>query len=432
MGTELQIRPLRKSVIREDYFRLVGQDFKAAVVLNQLMYWTKRTYDFDKFILEEQERNPECNIQPRQGWIIKKSQDLIDETMLGITVPTMRKVLQFLCEKGWIIEALVDGTAWNKTMKYRVNLITVKESLEKLGYPLSDVVITTVDRKERVVNAEVPTVDPEANEHLIAQFSKNPTSDDDSSNLRNLNSYKDREIINKNYNINYSPHHVHEEHISNTSSSSVAPTEKNERQKIANAMLEIFSETILQGQKLKIYPEREEKLLAVMNVQLSGKLENWRVVCNNIRSSKFLMGEVKDRNFKANLNWVLENHHVTRILEKDYGVGDRVVVEQKPLQSHTEALKLVSSLNEPEVMKKLMAWFIDTQGVATYESWFKQATLAVFNGSKCVIQVTSPFVMDFINKHFASAMRNYLGRQYKQDISLEIETTSPIQNQEVV
>ena len=91
------VRPLMKSVIREDLVALT-RDYRAAVVLNQIIYWTKRIHDFDKFLQEEYNRNPDCNVAFRYGWIIKTAQELADETMLGLSRQTIRSVLKNLIE----------------------------------------------------------------------------------------------------------------------------------------------------------------------------------------------------------------------------------------------------------------------------------------------------------------------------------------------
>lgn len=46
---------LNRVVIKEELVALTG-DFKLAIVLNQMLYWSERRSDADKFILEEIER----------------------------------------------------------------------------------------------------------------------------------------------------------------------------------------------------------------------------------------------------------------------------------------------------------------------------------------------------------------------------------------
>lgn len=50
MGTRL-----KRMVIKEELVDLTG-DFKLAIVLNQMMYWSERVHDFDLFLQEENEK----------------------------------------------------------------------------------------------------------------------------------------------------------------------------------------------------------------------------------------------------------------------------------------------------------------------------------------------------------------------------------------
>ena len=56
---------LKRAVIKEELVELTG-DFKKAVILNQLIYWSERVDDFHDFIKEENKRkNKEEEIEKR-------------------------------------------------------------------------------------------------------------------------------------------------------------------------------------------------------------------------------------------------------------------------------------------------------------------------------------------------------------------------------
>ncbi len=73
-------KKLNRIVIKEELVALTG-DFKLAIVLNQMIYWSERRTDADQFIGEEIERIKRQNaspgdtdsIQPAHGWIYKKA-----------------------------------------------------------------------------------------------------------------------------------------------------------------------------------------------------------------------------------------------------------------------------------------------------------------------------------------------------------------------
>ncbi|KAB2832260.1 MAG: MarR family transcriptional regulator, partial [Caedimonadaceae bacterium] len=120
------------AVIRKEFVMLTGDPF-SAVILNQLMYWTQRVRDFDLLLKEECTFRPDCNVPPRHGWIYKTAHDLIEETLLGISHPTMRKYLKLLIDRGWIDERAHPIDKWNKTTQYRVNLRKLQEDLMAIG-----------------------------------------------------------------------------------------------------------------------------------------------------------------------------------------------------------------------------------------------------------------------------------------------------------
>ena len=76
-----KIEKLKVGIIREEYVALTG-DFRAAVLLNQFIYWSQRVADFDQFINEENIRLTllnEKNMDLNHGWIYKSMDELLDE-----------------------------------------------------------------------------------------------------------------------------------------------------------------------------------------------------------------------------------------------------------------------------------------------------------------------------------------------------------------
>ena len=88
------MKPLKRVVIKEEVVALTG-DFRPALILNQFIYWIERMYDTDKYIKEEKERalkeDMEINIIESKGWIYKTAEELNDELMIGMSIPTIRK-----------------------------------------------------------------------------------------------------------------------------------------------------------------------------------------------------------------------------------------------------------------------------------------------------------------------------------------------------
>lgn len=141
MFSAMNIQPkrLKRVVIKEELVALTG-DYIKAVILNQFIYWSERIQDADKLIEEESERmkqnGQELNMKKQYGWIYKKAEELSEELMLGVSIPTIRRNIKYLVEKGWLHERRNPEYPWDKTLQYRVDFIQIMIDLDKLGYAL--------------------------------------------------------------------------------------------------------------------------------------------------------------------------------------------------------------------------------------------------------------------------------------------------------
>lgn len=132
-----QLTRLKRVVIKEELVALTG-DFTKAVILNQFLYWSERVRDFDLFINEERTRaeqhGEKVTIETTSGWIYKKAEELIEETMLGISPATMGRHIKHLIDNGWIEQRQNPNYKWDQTKQYRVNLFKIQHDLLCLGY----------------------------------------------------------------------------------------------------------------------------------------------------------------------------------------------------------------------------------------------------------------------------------------------------------
>lgn len=130
---------LKRSVIKEELVSLTG-DFRKALILNQFIYWSERVKDAEYFIKEEKMRAKvggiEIDIEDSNGWIYKTNEDLNDEIMINLSLPTLRKCIKELVEAGFINTRRNPKYKWDKTIQYRVDLVKVQTELHNLGYSL--------------------------------------------------------------------------------------------------------------------------------------------------------------------------------------------------------------------------------------------------------------------------------------------------------
>ena len=135
----MEHKKLKRAVIKEELISITG-NYIDAIILNQLIYWSERVRDFDKFIEQEKtiaERHGEdVNFEPTCGWIYKTADELSEETMLGLSKSNMRQHLKKLLSLNFIQERENPKYRWDKTKQYRVNIANIQIALQELGYCL--------------------------------------------------------------------------------------------------------------------------------------------------------------------------------------------------------------------------------------------------------------------------------------------------------
>lgn len=135
MATETEARRLKRVVVKEELVKLTC-DRLAAEILDQMLYWSERTYDFDRFIEEEKQRDPESNMPLTHGWIYKSARELREELMLDASARTVNRRLEELVAKGWLDRRRNPRHQWDKTWQYRPNIHKIQSDLADLGYAL--------------------------------------------------------------------------------------------------------------------------------------------------------------------------------------------------------------------------------------------------------------------------------------------------------
>ena len=153
------MKKLKRVVIKEELVELTG-DYRPAIILNQMLYWTERMFDTDNYIREEKTRalnnDTEINIMESKGWIYKTAEDLNEELMVGMSTPTIRKYIKQLLEKGYLVQRRNPKYKWDKTMQYRVDLYKIQLDLGKLGYALEGYrLLPNIKIVEEIENIEV-------------------------------------------------------------------------------------------------------------------------------------------------------------------------------------------------------------------------------------------------------------------------------------
>lgn len=145
----MNMEKLKRAVIKQELVALTG-NANRAIVLNQMIYWSERTKDADKFLKDEIARShmamgkeEMANAEKLEeldlfsyGWIYKSAVELSEETMIGVSKSTMGTYLKHLVDNGWLDKRKNPKWKGDNTFQYRVNLVKIQSDLEALGYAL--------------------------------------------------------------------------------------------------------------------------------------------------------------------------------------------------------------------------------------------------------------------------------------------------------
>lgn len=140
----MQKKVWKVAVVREELVVITGNYIKA-ILLNQLIYWSKRVKDSNLYFLEEKKRmqlERDSDDSPLSyGWIYKKAEELSEETMLNLNEKTIRTYLKELDDMGYIAQRRNPKYKWDRTIQYRVNLTKVIEDLNRIGYHIEEYIM---------------------------------------------------------------------------------------------------------------------------------------------------------------------------------------------------------------------------------------------------------------------------------------------------
>ncbi len=137
MTSEERPRKLKRVVIKEELVELTGH-WRMALILNQFLYWSERHHDFDRFIAEEQARNPESTTPLTHGWIYKSAKELLNELMIDMSEVTLRRDIKLLVERGYLAEQYNPDKRWDRELQYRPDVRLIQRDLQELGYTLDN------------------------------------------------------------------------------------------------------------------------------------------------------------------------------------------------------------------------------------------------------------------------------------------------------
>ena len=142
---------LKRVVIKEEFMELLGCPIEA-IILNHFIFLSGLRKDFDEFIEEERQRDPDVRIDLTHGWIYKNATELSDEILIQKSDATVRRALRSLAEKGYLDTRSNPKNKWDKTLQYRPDIRLLQQDLMDIGYVLEGYPLYEADKAGKTPN----------------------------------------------------------------------------------------------------------------------------------------------------------------------------------------------------------------------------------------------------------------------------------------
>jgi hypothetical protein len=172
---------------------------------------------------------------------------------------------------------------------------------------------------------------------------------------------------------------------------------------LAAELLEIWNQTAGQGGTLAhLTKKRAQHLVAAFKYRFESNLEKWKHFCQQITTSDFLMGKVKET-FRASLDWVLRFDIIQRIIEGDFGIKLKDFIQGIPATEESfEAIsREIDSSDDSVEVKALRKKILHQFGEGTYQSWFKNLRIVIEEqGRRIKLEARSVFERDYLETHY--------------------------------
>ena len=169
-------------------------------------------------------------------------------------------------------------------------------------------------------------------------------------------------------------------------------------------MISIWNKIVSPNGSLTLTTKRSEILIKRLDSHFDGSMTQWDQYCQKITSSQFLMGEVTK--FKASLDWCLEEDKITRILEGDYGVGDREVYSVPFIKEKEEDIE-----TGDDAWSRAKLFLKERLGEGAYASWIKPLKVETLTAKGVVLKTHSRFNKDYITTHLLGHIREAFSLQ---------------------
>ena len=275
-----------------DLAKYVGKN--ESIMLNQINYWLSK-----------------CgrNIDRLHGKWIYNSLNEWHKQFNYWSLSTLRRTIKSLEDSGILVSKKINANKWNHTKWYSIDY-----------NKLNQLIKYTIINKEYSTTKEFNNLSNVNSLNNSAYNSKNKRT--------NRSVQNEQIIITKNNYTNRSSYKKNDVELKNAlkekiEENLIKPNEKEIINKMVYIWNKVFEYSI---SPIKAYSNKknQEVLLNLYKTAFKGDLNKWREYACKVNSSQFLMGEKKTKNnFKAVFSWLIKEDTIQKIMNGEYGVGDR-------------------------------------------------------------------------------------------------------------
>jgi hypothetical protein len=178
--------------------------------------------------------------------------------------------------------------------------------------------------------------------------------------------------------------------------------DKSHAEEIVKKMIELWTALVEEGRgQIELTSKRIAFLKKAFVDKFDSSLEKWKKYCQDIASSRFLMGEVRD--FRATLDWVLKFENIQKIFDGNYGIGDRT--PKAILSSQSNLQEEIINSEESQELKDFRILCLETVGNAKYISYFKNLTIEFRGEGEIALIAAHKTGANLLEQNFYSYLR---------------------------
>jgi len=140
---------MKKAVLREDMMA-VTNDLTQAMVLGQMLYWTKTLDKLNDWLFEENKRLAESDLPQHSynyGWIWKSAKEMREDLMFAFSEDSIRRAFTALVNKGVFMKRNNPYVGYDRKLHYRIDLVFLRRLLKDSGFEMTDFILSPIPQE---------------------------------------------------------------------------------------------------------------------------------------------------------------------------------------------------------------------------------------------------------------------------------------------